>query len=299
MKKLITKFILFVLLLSGIIALSFIGISKIIHEKASFKLQKPVESIVLGNSHSESALNDSIITNFSNISQSGESYFYTYIKLKQIVKDNPEIQTIFLAFSNEVIDVGMNEWTWGDQFIAYRFPKFAPFMDLQQHYILASNNPRSYIENLSKSIKKNSGKIFKNNYLFINDHIGGYKNLNQSVEDLAGTKENPTQTNKVKLSLTNLRFLDKIVNFCRERKIKLLFIRCPLHPNYKGYYNESELQHLLKTRHSSIQFLDFAKFPLENTDYFDLEHLNFEGSKKFSKWFETHKNTELRKDISH
>ena len=298
MKKLITKFSLFILLLSSIIVLSFIVISKIINEKASFKLHKPVGSIVLGNSHSEFALNDSIITDFTNVSQSGESYFYTYIKLKEIVKDNPQIQTVFLAFSNEVIDVGMNEWTWGNQYISFRFPEFAPFMDFRQHYILACNNPKSYIENLSKSIKKNSGKIFKNDYLFINDSIGAFKNLNQSLEDSDGTKEKPTKTNKVELSLVNLAYLDKIVDFCEEKRINLFFIRCPLNPKYPGYYNESELKHLLQTRYSTIQFLDFAKFPLEYADYFDLEHLNFNGSKKFSLWFETFKNTELQKKMT-
>jgi hypothetical protein len=294
MKKLITKFSLFILLLGSIIVLSFIVISKIIIEKASFKLHKPVGSIVLGNSHTEFALNDSIITDFTNISQSGESYFYTYVKLKEMVKDNPEIETVFLAFSNEVIDVGMDEWTWGDQYISYRFPKFAPFMDFHHHYILAYNNPKSYIENLSKSIKKNSGKILSNDYRFINHHIGPFKNLNQIVEDPEETKEKPSQMIKVELSPVNLAYLDKIVSFCHEKRINLLFIRCPLHPKYTGYYNESELKHLLKTRYSTIQFLDFANFPLESADYFDLEHLNFNGSKKFSLWFETFKNTELQ-----
>lgn len=294
MKKLILKFIVFVLLLSSVILLSYLMISNVINKKANFELKKPVRNIVLGNSHTEFALNDSIITDFANISQSGESYFYTYIKLKKILEDNDQIQTVFIAYSNEVIDIGMNEWIWGDQFISFQFSKYSPFMDFQQHYILGFNNPKSYIENLSNSIKKNFVKILKNNYLFLNDNIGAFKNLNQDKENSEGTNVNPPNVKKIELSLRNLAYLDKIVDFCDNNKIELIFIRCPLHPNYQGFYNESEFKHILKNKYSRIRFLDFAKFQLEPTDYFDKEHLNYKGSEKFSIWFETYKNKELK-----
>ena len=132
---------LFLLLLVGTIFFSFLIISMVLNKKVSFKLKQPVSYLVLGNSHTEFALNDSIITDLVNISQSGESYFYTYTKLKKILEDNAQIKTVFLAFSNEVIDVGMNDWIWGDQFFSFNFPKYSPFLGFQQHYILGSNNP--------------------------------------------------------------------------------------------------------------------------------------------------------------
>ena len=41
-----------------------------------------------------------------------------------------------------------------------------------------------------------------------------------------------------------------------------------------------------KKEFASIPFLDFNKFELNKEDYADLEHLNFKGANKFSKWFD-------------
>lgn len=35
----------------------------------------------------------------------------------------------------------------------------------------------------------------------------------------------------------------------------------------------------------SIEYLDFSKFPLDNSEFGDLEHLNYKGAKVFSNWF--------------
>ena len=37
----------------------------------------------------------------------------------------------------------------------------------------------------------------------------------------------------------------------------------------------------------NVEFLDFSKFPLENSEFGDLEHLNYKGAKVFSEWFNT------------
>ena len=53
--------------------------------KSQFDLKKQPKSIVVGHSHPECAFNDSLIQEFKNFSSSGESYFYTYPKLKNII----------------------------------------------------------------------------------------------------------------------------------------------------------------------------------------------------------------------
>ncbi|CAN1575334.1 hypothetical protein MCERE19_03735 [Spirosomataceae bacterium] len=294
MKKLIFKLSLFLSLLICVIIFSFLILSTVLSNKACFKLKKPVSALVLGNSHTEFALNDSIITDIENVSQSGESYFYTYTKLKNILDDNPQLKTVFLAFSNEVIDVGMNQWIWGDQFISFRFPKYSPFLDFQQHYVLGRNNPKSYFENLSKSIKYNSVKIFKNDYLMLKDNWGAFKNITQLEGKIEEYDTSSSEIKKVELSTDNLIYLDKIVELCEKNKIRLIFIRCPLHPKYQGYHNETILKVILKNRYSTIRFLDFAKFQLDPTDYFDKEHLNQKGAQKFSIWFEKNKSIDFK-----
>jgi hypothetical protein len=49
--------------------------------------------------------------------------------------------------------------------------------------------------------------------------------------------------------------------------------------------NEKQYKSILRNRFSGIPFLDFSSFPLLNSEFGDLEHLNFKGAKKFSLWF--------------
>ena len=52
------------------------------------------------------------------------------------------------------------------------------------------------------------------------------------------------------------------------------------------YGNESTFQEIRKARFGKIEFLDFSKFPLKTCEFGDLEHVNQDGAKKFSIWFD-------------
>ena len=58
-----------------------------------------------------------------------------------------------------------------------------------------------------------------------------------------------------------------------------------MHKKYVGYLNEKKYQSLRELKYSDIEYLDFSKFPLNNNEFGDLEHLNYKGAKKFSIWF--------------
>ena len=59
-----------------------------------------------------------------------------------------------------------------------------------------------------------------------------------------------------------------------------------MHPKYDGRDNEKIFQSILKSNFSGIEFLDFKDFPLSNSEYGDLEHLNYRGANKFSPFFD-------------
>ena len=70
--------------------------TRIIGTKVSFVLPDTVDKIVLGHSHPECALNDSLVPGLANFSNSGEAYFYAYYKLKKILDQNKNIKTVFI-----------------------------------------------------------------------------------------------------------------------------------------------------------------------------------------------------------
>ncbi len=120
------NFIKLTIVFSGIIFIAYSVVIEIpelvINEYAEFKLPDNPKYIVLGHSHPECAFNDSLIQNFKNLSQSGESYFYTYFKCKKILETNASIKVVFIEFTNNQLDETMNDWIWKDKYLKYRFP---------------------------------------------------------------------------------------------------------------------------------------------------------------------------------
>lgn len=278
MKKFIENIIIF-------ISLFFLVIFFIIYltkYHGRFRINTDKTMLIVGHSHSECAFNDSLIVGLSNFSTSGESYFYTYYKVKKIIEQNPHIRCLFIEISNNQIDKHMDEWIWGSSYLINKFPKYCMFIDYDGIKLLHEKN--------SNGLKATILPIIKNNILIVknglnyNNNIGSYKYLqrNKLVQDLqlSQTKEN-SQT----ISTYNLEYLSKLIAYCKTKSVKTYLLRSPLHKHYRGFNNEKLFDIIITEKFKNIEFLDFAGFILSDYEYGDSEHLNFKGARKFSSWF--------------
>lgn len=258
----------------------------IVNNNSDFKLSNDTKYLVLGHSHPECALNDSLIENFKNISESGESYYYTYFKAKEIIEQNPFIETVFIEFTNNQINESMNSWIWKEKYMNYRYPQYSPFMNFTDKMVLAKNNLSGYLNSTSLSFKKNSVRVIKQNFNYTNS-IGGYLYLERDKTDsLVNTMNDySSQLEVVEVSEYNLKYLSKIIDLCEEQGKRVILIRSPQHPMYSGYSNENIYQEIRNNLFPSTEYLDFSKFPLSNSEFGDLEHLNYKGAKIFSSYF--------------
>ena len=66
-------------------------IIKYINNEKYYAIPESVKNLIVGHSHSECSLNDSLILNTLNISKSAEPYFYNYFKIMKIVLSKMEI----------------------------------------------------------------------------------------------------------------------------------------------------------------------------------------------------------------
>ena len=56
--------------------------------------------IFAGDSNMETSVNDKIINNSINLAKSGDSYLYTYLKIKKLIQeDKTKVDTIVISFS--------------------------------------------------------------------------------------------------------------------------------------------------------------------------------------------------------
>ena len=277
MFQLTKKVFLFNIILSVLLLCLYLSAKSV----AKFDLNSNTKTIILGHSHSECSLNDSLLSNTKNLSQSGESYFYTYIKTKAIVDQNPQIENVIIEFSNNQICKEMDNWIWDDKHLSYRLPMYNIFMTFDETFLLFKNNPKSFIMCVKKCVRTCMEYLISSNNL---SKIGGYMKLSHKMT--SSEKMNQIQISSSQdYSETNILYLEKIIKKCSSKNICVYFIRSPLHKNYPKEQNEFKFQTLLKTKFSNVRFIDGTQITLEDNNFADLEHLNQFGATNFTKWF--------------
>jgi hypothetical protein len=268
------------------LVLLILGVEKsILNNQHHFRLPAKDKYIFLGHSHTQMALNDSLVDSSINLASAGEAYFYTYIKLNKILESNDQQKVVFIAYSNNSIVSEMNGWIWDDIHILDRYRLYSAFTRFNEMKVLYKNNPSTTFICNVKSIVNNFYYIFKLKNISEDNKMGGYIYLVRDKTDSllqTITKYNEKITEDTTTSVTNIVYLKKIIEVCRAKGVPVFLIRNPLHPAYRRIGNEPRFQKIRKEELGDTELLDFKDFPLQNSDYGDLEHLNYRGAKKYS-----------------
>ena len=265
--------------------------NKIVTKKADFRLNKEIKYIVIGHSHPECAFNDSLISNFKNCSYSGESYFYGYPKIKNILLQNPQLTTVFLEFTDNHLEKEvMNDGIWGESHMFNFYPIYSPFIEQNDADLLLRKSGKDFLLASTISIKNQFLKIISSNYNF--GKYSRYLYLIRDKTDSLVLQQEKSLENKSKIDVKadndsnyNIIYLTKIVNLCLEKGIKVYLVRSPQHKMYREQKNETLFEAARLNYFKNIEFLDFNNCPFSNSEFGDLEHLNYRGAKKFSIWF--------------
>lgn len=278
---------LFFILLLGVSVLVFGFQTWTVRKQANFKFSKNYKYLMLGHSHPECAYNDSLIANFKNAASSGESYFYTFYKLKKILEQNNDIETVLIEFTNNQVNAGMDNWIWGDKYISKFYPKYGSFLDFEDTCLLMKHNLGSLLNNFSVLQKKNLIMGLNDDYNFIG-RIGGYvyykeNNLKNSIKFQNDDGENKIDKNKKNISEMNILYLEKMIALCKSYGKEVVFIRSPQHASHNSRNNETKFLHIYSQKFSEVPLLDLNDFEIPDGGFKDLEHLNYKGAQIISK----------------
>ncbi|MCC1484899.1 hypothetical protein [Winogradskyella immobilis] len=223
MNKFLKKSILFIAYFYSCLLLLICVSNYCINKHVNLKLDRNIKHIVIGNSKPECAYNDSLISNFKNLSRSAESYFYNYIKLKQVLNQNSQIETVFIEFSNANILIREDQKIWRNRFLNHNLPQYFPFLEINDHKLLAYKNALGYQQNILKSLSYNFNRIVSSNYNYI-DSLGGFLALKrQKVKTILDTLSyNPIKQialNPKQISINDLGYLEEMIQLCRRKKL--------------------------------------------------------------------------------
>jgi|GEM_PF-472529 hypothetical protein len=252
---------------------------------ASFHVNAKKNVLVLGDSHTECALNDSVLTNYLNISQSAEPYFYSFLKLKKFVNENSQIDTVLLGFNFMSLTKDFERRTLSNEFIYSRAQKYFPFFELSDFVDLLISKPSFFISILNQSffarliLHKQKTKLS-----FSDLELGGYLSLlkYKLCEDIDRSKVNIKSKNITEQSDRQIEYLTKIISFCKERNIKILLFNTPIYSEAKQFCDVKAYYKYYHERLNDIPLLDYSSDNLPAGCYGDIEHLNSIGAKIFS-----------------
>jgi len=204
-----------------------------------------------------------------------------------VLEQNRNIELVFIEFSNNQIIGEMDTWTWGER-VSSRYNTFTPFMSLKDHALIFNNNSYVFFNNLSISTKTGLENLITEN-LDYSSKIGWYSSLRQNKVDSI-LAQLPTENQKLSfstdLSFTNIKYLKKLINYCQDKGKRVFLIRSPLHKKYPLLANELVYKSVLNSEFNNLEYLDFSKFPLSDSEFGDLQHVNYRGAARFSSWFD-------------
>lgn len=285
MNKFIKRGVLF-LIITGIVSL-IVGFLSVFVSKKTFeyKIKEKKNILIVGNSHTECSVNDSIISNSVNLSQSASSYFYSYMKIREFTKYNPQIDTVIISFSDNDLFSQKEKWFSSSQKINNKMTRHIILFNKDDYLDLFKSNP---LEVSFQTFILYSD--FYNLHMQKRDFIGSYNkiNLNKIDEAIIEFNLSPPIVDEG-IAITELKYLLKIYEFTEQNNIKLILLNTPIHPILEKHFSVIKPRNLeiVSEKMPNATYFDHTSFVLDNSMYVDLSHLNTKGSNKYSKFLQS------------
>ena len=246
--------------------------------------------LILGDSNSQTAINDSIYRQSLNLSGSADPYLYSYLKLKKIINSNSHIDTLLLSFSPQ--NIFKNNWTFNTEHLYSRFQVYYPFMESEDILMLFKGNPKGVIS-ASSAIMRHTftnciERVLDQNSIH---NYGNFLRLDRNIlEEVKEKLKNDEPLPFFELPKTldvaenEVRYLYKIIELCKSQNLKIYLVNMPKRHELLEHskYGVNTFYDYYDNNLSDIPFLDFSRLNMPDDYYGDLVHLNIKGSDYFS-----------------
>lgn len=258
-----------------------------------FKTEKNI--LVIGDSHTECAVDDDFFRRAANYSKSATAYIYSYAALRKFIADNPQIDTVLLSFHpSSLLFEREGEWIFNESVMAEKIPVYLPYFSIEDYGLFIFH---SQFYKSAFSVPQVAGDhYFGSDTNWAKSHFGEYLSLpyNRLQESLKKVKPLDNFDKRDTVSRIALNYITKINDFCRQRNIALVLINAPMY-KYKKYSNYIEFFENRKKHLGDLLFLDYGEFAMPDSCYADLTHLNKYGARLFSKYLDSNLANDCKK----
>ncbi len=258
-------------------------------DRASFRLPAHVNTIVVGDSHVECAIDDSILTRTANLSMAGDAYLYAHAKLRRFLAENPQVDTVWLSYSY----IGLERWqdtlTRSERYNGYKLPFHFFLLDTEDLPIFLAQP--SFYTTLARTpyLRRNAIKTALKRPLSYNDlRIGGYNHLDRNGlrKDIArrdglhrsGAVPDPAFGK----AHDQVLYLKKIIDLCKEQGVACILINTPMHPVIARDSDTTGYHAHWRNELGGTTLWDHAAWTMPDSCFADATHLNHEGARRYS-----------------
>jgi len=292
MKRFLVNISFFLLLVIFLTSLLYAVSDFLIKQRTQklLKIRDDINIVFAGDSNVEGAVNDSLISNSINIAQSGEAYLYTYVKLRNLLQYNSQINTVYIGFSfQNLIKSTEERWLFQDQFVIEKIKNYNYLLGNMEKSLIMKHNPIAYLKGSVECILSNFPVILKSySSTGIKDKIinfGGYE-YNSRYKLQEDIKMNSFSGQIFEKGPLQEKYLKMISDMCRQKSIKVVLFNTPKHKYFATRFDKETQNSWISLRKSLSQdsLLDLSMFTLPDSCFFDMDHLNCKGAAIFSKY---------------
>ena len=281
---------LIVFLLSITVAVVILFFSSRYLSRESLIIDDGISILVCGDSHTMSAVNDSVLSSSMNISNTSQPFFYTYSVLVPLLARNPQIQTVLLGYSFHSVSSIMDDILFNSDLAknnCVRRNNYLAVADLSYVVQLVRTDGIQILVLVSlKQIWKSLHPEGIHDVMFIGKYYPSTgQNLTDENVEAAIQRHYYYESGLVRYGIAEyqINYLYKIAELCNQNEIELFLVNTPVSTQYYEAIPQNYIDNFYYIASTvDATLLDFHDSSLPDSCYGNADHLNYYGAAEFS-----------------
>lgn len=276
-----------------------------------------IDTLFLGDSQIRRSLNIPLFDeltgneNFS-MATSSQNIDGSYALLQECYKYHPEIKDVYVCL-NYCGNYQGDFWDRSNLKNTYAISDYLTDSKIKFDYLIHASSPKYYLnhslrigknrtsgnpKNIIKTLKHRLNGTYKN-FIYTDtaqdDYVGKgcFVSKKSLSKPLIKKDDELNVFNESEVSSDYTNTILKICDFCKKNNLRIMFITIPVEKynlysviNYDGYNKlVSDLLESLNIKYYNFNLVRNEFLSFDYTDFYDAEHLDYEGSLKFTKLF--------------
>ena len=264
---------------------------------ASKNLEKEYDSInslVLSASQNQKAINPEYLSKKAFLAAgAAQNYKLDYYLLKGLHRKLPNLEKIILGCTYRHFETrpqSKNYWKYRSHLLYYNVNAFDRPVYFKDKLIYLSN-PHFYSAQLRSYYIENKRPIYNEFGFQLSLHEDRFAQMNYNKDEISQSyKARYNERLNKKFIVYNVNWLNKIIAYCKEHHIEIIFTKTPTYENYRKYHKpdivfrrDSILKSILQNNTHTSLFDQETNSDYEVIHYLNENHLNPSGAEIFTK----------------